>query len=110
MDASATARKWAGQFSKQVVCPVCHGNRLNEEALHYRIAGKNIADLSRMDIADLYDWVCKVPAQMSEKQLSIAELILKEIKTRLQFMLDVGLDYLLGAGRNVEVFEQVRRR
>ena len=94
MDASATARKWAGQFSKQVVCPVCHGNRLNEEALHYRIAGKNIADLSRMDIADLYDWVCKVPAQMSEKQLSIAELILKEIKTRLQFMLDVGLDYL----------------
>lgn len=94
MDASATARKWAGQFSKQVVCPVCHGNRLNEEALHYRIAGKNIADLSRMDIADLYDWVCKVPAQMSEKQFSIAELILKEIKTRLQFMLDVGLDYL----------------
>ena len=94
MDASATARKWAGQFSKQVVCPVCHGDRLNEEALHYRIAGKNIADLSRMDIADLYDWVCKVPAQMSEKQFSIAELILKEIKTRLQFMLDVGLDYL----------------
>ncbi len=93
-DASATAQKWAGQFSKQVTCPLCHGDRLNEESLHYRIAGKNIADLSRMDIADLYDWVCNVPKEMDQKQFSIAELILKEIKTRLQFMLDVGLDYL----------------
>ena len=93
-EASATAKKWAGQFSKQIQCPLCHGDRLNEEALHYKIAGKSIADLSRMDVADLYDWVCKVPNQLSEKQFSIAELILKEIKTRLQFMLDVGLDYL----------------
>lgn len=93
-DASATAQKWAGQFSKQVVCPLCHGDRLNNEALHYKIAGKNIADLSRMDIAELYEWVEQVPKEMSEKQFAIAELILKEIKTRLQFMLDVGLDYL----------------
>lgn len=93
-EASATAKKWAGQFSKQIQCPLCHGDRLNEEALHFKIAGKNIAELSRMDVADLYDWVCNVPSQLSEKQISIAELILKEIKTRLQFMLDVGLDYL----------------
>ncbi|MCQ2208843.1 MAG: excinuclease ABC subunit UvrA [Paludibacteraceae bacterium] len=93
-EASATAKKWAGQFSKQIQCPLCHGDRLNEEALHFKIAGKNIAELSRMDVADLYDWVCNVPSQLSEKQFSIAELILKEIKTRLQFMLDVGLDYL----------------
>ena len=93
-DASASAQKWAGQFVKQVVCPVCHGDRLNQEALHYRIAGKNIAELSRMDVSDLLEWVKNVPSQMSEKQYSIAELILKEISSRLQFMLDVGLDYL----------------
>ena len=93
-DASATAQKWAGQFSKQVVCPVCHGDRLNQEALHFRIAGKNIADLANMDIAELLEWIEKVPEQMSKQQFTIAELILKEIKNRLQFMIDVGLEYL----------------
>lgn len=93
-DASATAQKWAGQFSRQVVCPVCHGARLNQEALHFRIANKNIADLANMDIAELIDWIEKVPEQMTKQQYTIAELILKEIKTRLQFMIDVGLEYL----------------
>lgn len=93
-DASATAQKWAGQFSKQVECPVCHGARLNQEALHFRIAGKNIAELANMDITELIEWVDNAPKEMSEKQYSIAELILKEIKSRLQFMVDVGLDYL----------------
>ncbi len=93
-DASATAQKWAGQFSRQVVCPVCHGARLNQEALHFRIANKNIADLANMDIAELIDWIEKVPEQMTKQQYTIAELILKEIKNRLQFMIDVGLEYL----------------
>ncbi len=93
-DASATAQKWAGQFSKQVVCPVCGGARLNREALSYRIAGKNIAELSQMDIADLAAWVETAPQQLNEKQRAVAELIVKEIKSRLGFMLDVGLDYL----------------
>ncbi len=93
-DASATAQKWAGQFSRQVVCPVCHGSRLNQESLHFRIANKNIADLANMDIAELIEWIEKVPEQMTKQQYTIAELILKEIKNRLQFMIDVGLEYL----------------
>lgn len=93
-DASNTAQKWAGQFSKQVVCPVCHGARLNQESLHFKIAGKNIAELSQMDIAELYEWLQNAHKEMNEKQASVAELIIKEIRTRLKFMLDVGLDYL----------------
>ena len=93
-EGSATAQKWAEQFSKTVTCPECHGQRLNKEALHFRIADKNIAELSGMDIAELYDWVTHVEEHLTDRQRKIAPEILKEIRVRLKFLLDVGLDYL----------------
>ena len=93
-EASASAQKWAGQFIKMTTCPACHGQRLNEEALHYKIAGKNIAELSNMDISQLYDWLAGVENRLDSKQRIIAVEILKEIRSRLKFLLDVGLDYL----------------
>ena len=93
-EVSASAQKWAEQFSKTVVCPECHGQRLNKEALHYRIHDKNIAELSAMDISELYDWVMGVDEFLTERQKKIAPEILKEIRSRLKFLLDVGLDYL----------------
>lgn len=94
MDASASAQKWAGQFIKMATCPECKGQRLNREALHYYIAGKNIADLARMDISELYEWVNHLEEKLNDKQRQIATEILKEIRSRLRFLLDVGLDYL----------------
>ncbi len=76
------------------VCPECNGLRLNKEALHFRIAGKNIAELSSMDLRELYAWTEAIDSQLSEKQRKIATEILKELRTRLRFLLDVGLDYL----------------
>ncbi len=93
-DASATAQKWAGQFITTTICPECHGQRLNKEALHYRINGKNIAELAEMDIRQLYDWMENLEHHLSEKQRIIAGEIRKEILSRLQFLLDVGLGYL----------------
>ena len=104
-EASATAQKWAEQFSKTDVCPDCHGARLNREALHFRIAGKNIAELAEMDIKDLRQWIIALHeeclatdvskgALLTERQRKIAPEILKEIRARLQFLFDVGLDYL----------------
>ena len=93
-DASATAQKWAEQFARTTVCPECKGARLNKEALHFRIHDKNINELSNMDINELYDWLMKVDEFLSDKQKKIAAEILKEIRTRLKFLLDVGLDYL----------------
>ncbi len=93
-EASATAQKWAGQFIKMTACPECNGQRLNQEALHYRIAGKNIAELSAMDISELYAWVNNIEGQLDPKQRQIAVEIVKEIRARLSFLLDVGLDYL----------------
>ncbi len=93
-DASVAEQKWANQFFATVECPECHGARLNREALQYRIAGKNIAELSAMELGDLHAWLRKAPEAMSEKQRTIATEILKEINTRLQFLLDVGLGYL----------------
>ena len=93
-EASASAQKWAGQFIKMTTCPECNGQRLNKEALHYRIAGKNIAELSAMDIAELYEWLDGVEEKLDQKQIQIATEILKEIRSRLKFLLDVGLDYL----------------
>ena len=93
-EGSATAQKWVEQFSKTVTCPECHGQRLNKEALHFRIADKNIAELSGMDIAELYDWVTHVEEHLTDRQRKIAPEILKEIRVRLKFLLDVGLDYL----------------
>ena len=92
--ASATEQKWANQFVKETVCPECNGQRLNREALHYRIWNKNISELAKMDISELKEWVDSVEDHLSERQLSIAREILKEIRTRLKFLVDVGLDYL----------------
>jgi excinuclease ABC subunit A len=93
-EASASAQKWAEQFIKMSTCPECGGQRLNKEALHYKIAGKNIAEISVMDISELKEWLNGVEDRMTAKQQQIAVEILKEIRARLQFMLDVGLDYL----------------
>lgn len=94
MDASASAQKWAGQFIKMTVCPECKGQRLNQEALHYRIGGKNIAELAAMDISELKEWLDGLEEKLDGKQRTIAVEILKEIRSRLDFLLEVGLDYL----------------
>ncbi len=93
-DASVQAQKWAGQFFSRVVCPECNGARLKKEALHYYIGGKNIADLSAMDISELQQWMKNVHNVMTEQQWNIAKEIVKEINGRLDFLVNVGLDYL----------------
>lgn len=93
-DSSASSQKWAEQFSKTIVCPECGGSRINLEARHYRVAGKSINELANMDIAELLEWSKNVESELSDKQRTIATEILKEIQTRLQFLMDVGLEYL----------------
>ncbi len=92
--ASATEQKWANQYSKSIACPECKGAKLRKESLHFRMHDKNIAELSAMDIVELSKWLENVEQFLSEKQKAIAVEILKEIRTRLQFLLDVGLTYL----------------
>ena len=94
IEPSAAQQKWIDQFSATSICPECGGARLNKEALSYRILGKNIADLSAMDIGELYEWTATALEQLTGNQQKIAEEILKEIRVRLKFLLDVGLDYL----------------
>lgn len=91
---TAAAQKWAEQFSREAVCPSCHGQRLNQEALSYRIDGKNISELSHMDISQLYEWLDGVEERLDTRNASIAHEICKELRTRLKFLLNVGLDYL----------------
>ncbi|MDD2299618.1 MAG: excinuclease ABC subunit UvrA [Fermentimonas sp.] len=93
-EASATAQKWAGQYITTSVCPECNGQRLNKEALHFKINEKNIAELADMDIQTLFDWFSDSETEVTEKQRLIATEIKKEILSRLQFLLDVGLGYL----------------
>ncbi|MBQ6278732.1 MAG: excinuclease ABC subunit UvrA [Muribaculaceae bacterium] len=93
-NATAKAQKWAGQFFSRSVCPECNGDRLNKVALHFRLAGKNIAELARMDIAELKEWMLDLHNRLPERQWAIAEEVVKEINSRLSFMLDVGLDYV----------------
>ena len=93
-DDSASGQKWADQFLATAVCPECQGQRLNRESLSYRIWDKNISELAQMDISELKEWLSKVEDHMEPQQQKIAEEILKEIRTRLDFMLEVGLDYL----------------
>ena len=93
-DADAQAQKWAGQFFSRIECPECKGARLNKEALHYFINGKNIAELASMDISELRDWMLNVENVMTVQQWKIAKEIVKEINGRLGFLVDVGLDYL----------------
>lgn len=87
-------QKWAAEFYSTVECPECHGSRLNREAMSFRIADKNIAQLADMQLDDLYDWLDGVEEKLETKQRAIAAEILKEIRTRLRFLLDVGLGYL----------------
>ncbi|MCH5227511.1 MAG: excinuclease ABC subunit UvrA [Muribaculaceae bacterium] len=91
---AAEKDKWSGQFFTPKTCPECNGDRLNKIALNYFIDGKNIADLSRMDISQLYEWTMKVEEKIEAQKRPVAKEILKEIRTRLQFLLNVGLDYL----------------
>ena len=93
-DTGAKAKRWAGQYITGKTCPDCQGQRLNKEALHFKIAGKNIAELSAMDLSELRQWFEGLEERLSERQNIIATEILKEIRSRLGFMVDVGLDYL----------------
>ncbi|MDY4654047.1 MAG: excinuclease ABC subunit UvrA [Prevotella sp.] len=93
-DDSATAQKWSEQFMTTAICPECNGERLNKEALAYRIWDKNISQLSTMDIAELREWLEEAETHLDDKQRQIAHEIIKEMKTRLNFLLEVGLDYL----------------
>ena len=91
---SAKELRWAEQFSAMQVCPECGGARLNKEALHYRLAGKNISELASMDIVQLNDWLELLDESLTEKQRAISLEIVKEVKSRIGFLLDVGLGYL----------------
>ncbi len=93
-EASSAAQKWAAQFITKMECPECNGQRLNKEALHFKVKDQNIADLTQKDIVDLYDWMMNLSDDVSGKQLLIIDEIKKEILTRLSFLLDVGLGYL----------------
>ena len=93
-DDSAAGQKWADQFMAEVQCPVCHGQRLNREALSYKIWDKNISELASMDISELREWIDEAEEHLDSQQRQIATEILKEIRTRLDFLLEVGLDYL----------------
>lgn len=90
----AWSEKWEDSVDKMIECPECGGKRLNKEALHFRIDGKNIAEVSDMELQELYNWVCNVEERMEPKQRAIAHEIIKEISIRLKFLLDVGLNYL----------------
>jgi excinuclease ABC subunit A len=93
-DITAAEQKWVDQFAVTKVCPECGGARLNKESLHYRLGDKNIHQLATMDISELYEWTLTVENVLTDKQRAIAVEILKEIRARLKFMLDVGLEYL----------------
>ena len=94
-DDSTSGQKWADQFLEACECPECHGQRLNREALSYKVGDKNIAELASMDIAELREWMETIEDHhLDHQQQQIAAEILKEIRTRLDFLLDVGLDYL----------------
>lgn len=93
-DAGSAANKWSGQFYSRCVCPECNGDRLNREALHYFIGNKNIADLARLDVSDLYEWTKNALSLFNPQQAVVATEILKEINSRLSFLIDVGLEYL----------------
>lgn len=93
-DAGAAAQKWSGQFFSRTVCPECNGDRLNREALHFFIDNKNIADLTRLDIGRLHEWTKTILDRLDAKDRAIASEIVKEICSRLGFLVDVGLDYL----------------
>ena len=94
LDAGTEANKWSGQFFSRVVCPECEGKRLNKISLHYFIDGKSIADIAQMDLSRLYEWTQGLEDRVDPQRRKVAEEVLKEIRTRLSFLLDVGLHYL----------------
>ncbi|RAJ11852.1 excinuclease ABC subunit UvrA [Olleya aquimaris] len=91
---STSLKRWAKDYMDKIKCPECEGSRLRKESLYFKVNQKNIAELANMDISELADWFKNAPKQLSKTQLKIAEEIIKEINARLQFLLDVGLDYL----------------
>jgi len=91
---SASIKRWAKDFMDEVKCPVCHGTRLKKESLYFKVNGKNIAELANMDISDLAQWFEDLTDNLTEKQKAIAAEVIKEIKARLGFLVDVGLNYL----------------
>ncbi len=93
-NAPASILKWANSFMNETDCPECHGQRLKKEALHFRLNGKNIAEVSNMDIISLSKWIDDLPNHLDNKQLEIAHDILIEIKKRINFLINVGIDYL----------------
>lgn len=91
---TSSIKRWAKEFMDEIACPACHGTRLKKESLYFKINDKNIADLSQMDVSDLAVWFEDLDSHLSEKQKVIATEITKEIRARLRFLLDVGLNYL----------------
>ncbi len=91
---SRSIQKWAGSFMNRIPCPECKGDRLKKESLHFRIGDKSISDLAGMDLVKFDEWIDGVEEIMDEKKKTIAREILREIKTRTGFLLEVGLDYL----------------
>jgi len=91
---STSIKRWAKSYMDEVVCETCNGKRLKKEALYFKIDNKNISELAQLDIVDLANLFSKIETRLSNNQLKIAEEILKEIRTRIQFLLDVGLNYL----------------
>ena len=91
---STSIKRWAKGFMNEVNCPTCDGKRLKKEALYFKFANKNITDLAQMDITELVKWFSNVDGSLSDRQKMISSEIIKEIKTRIQFLLDVGLEYL----------------
>ncbi len=93
-DMSASAQKWAEQFNRTAICPECHGQRLKRESMHFFIGDKNISQLADMELGELHEWLSNVEEHLTDYQRKVAPEILKEIRTRLRFLLDIGLDYL----------------
>ena len=91
---SRSSKKWAESFMNKIDCPECHSSRLKKESLYFKIGDKNISDLASMDLSNLQDWLNDIEKHLNEKNALIGEGIIKELKTRLNFLLDVGLDYL----------------
>ncbi|OIQ38580.1 MAG: excinuclease ABC subunit A [Bacteroidetes bacterium MedPE-SWsnd-G1] len=91
---STSIKRWAKGFMNEVNCTTCHGKRLKKEALHFKIDGNNIADLAQMDVIEMANWFKDISQNLTERQLTIGSEIIKEIRTRIQFLVDVGLDYL----------------
>ncbi len=91
---STSIKRWAKEFMDEMDCETCNANRLKKEALYFKINKKNISELAQLDISELANWFSKIEEKLTKKQLKIASEILKEIRTRIQFLLDVGLDYL----------------